>query len=180
MITKKFFPGLRESCGFTLVETVVVLVILAALSAITFGFAASSAELYRTVSDSESVNGELSVALERMTRELKSAPVITQASGARLAFIDPKKGVCANCVDKSTNIAYRWDEGPANGRLYRLYREGDLSGSRLIADNITGFNVSMAPGGGLITITITKTVGINAVTLTTSVHPDPNIEEVFQ
>ena len=155
----------------------VVLVILAALSAITFGFAASGAGLYRAVSDGENVNGELSAALERMTRELKSAPVVTQASGARLAFIDPKKGVCANCVDKSTNIAYRWDGAEENGRLYR---EGNLSGSRLIADNITGFNVSMAPGSELITITITKTVGINAMTLTTSVHPDPNIEEVFQ
>lgn len=176
-IIKKFSPGLRESSGFTLVETVAVMVILAALSAITFGFAASSADLYRTVSDSESVNSELSVALERMTRELKSAPTITQASGARLAFIDPKKAVCANCVDKSTAIAYRWAEGSENGLLYR---EGNLSGVRLIADNITGFNVSMAPDSGLITITITKTVGTNSMTLTTSVHPDPNIEGVFQ
>lgn len=175
MITKTVFPVSRENSGFTLVETVVVLVILAALSAITFGFAASGADMYRTVSEYESVNGELAVALERMTRELKSAPIVTQASGARLAFIDPKKGVCANCMDKSTAIAYRWAE--ENGRLYR---EGDLSGAWLIADNITGFNVSMAPGSELITITITKTVGTNSMTLTTSVHPDPNIEEVFQ
>lgn len=175
MITKTVFPVLRENSGFTLVEIIVVLVILAALSAITFGFAASGAVMYRTVADGENVNGELAVALERITRELKSAPIITQASGARLAFIDPKKGVCANCMDKSTTIAYRWAE--ENGRLYR---EGNLSGSRVIADNITVFNVSMAPGSELITITITKTVGTNAMTLTTSVHPDPNVEEVFQ
>jgi prepilin-type N-terminal cleavage/methylation domain-containing protein len=174
------FFRLKEVSGFTLLETLLVVAIVGLLSVITFGFAASGAEIYRIVSDGQRVNSDLMVAVERITRELQHAAVITEAGGARLSFADPKKASCNNCVDKSTFITYRWVEGtPASPQL-KLYREGNLSGERLIADNITAFEVSQLPVNELVTIRITKTVGDSSVTLTTSVHPDPNVEEVIQ
>ena len=89
-------PRLNSATGFTLLETVIVIVILGILSVVTFGFAAKAGELYRLASDGEKAGGELWVTLEKITRELQHATIVNEASGARLAFTDPAKSSCGN------------------------------------------------------------------------------------
>ncbi len=168
---------LKCGAGFTLIETVIVIAILGILSVVTFGFAAKAGEMYRLASDGDKVGGELWVTLERITRELQHAAVVNEASGARLAFTDPSKSVCDNCVDRSTSIAYRWERGTSPNPLLTLYREGNLSGAHIVADNITDFDVSLIPVSGLITIRITKRVGEHSITHTTTIHPDFRVTE---
>jgi len=168
---------LRCCGGFTLLETVIVVVILGILSVVTFGFAANAGGLYRIVADGEKAGGELWVTLERITRELQHAAIIHEASGARLVFTDPAKSLCGNCVDKSTTITYRWERGTTGNQLFTLYREGNLSGAHIVADNITDFNVSIIPISDLITIRIAETVGEQSITHTTTIHPDFRVTE---
>ena len=168
---------LRCGAGFTLMETVIVIAILGILSVVTFGFAAKAGEMYRMTYDGEKVGGELWVTLERITRELQHAAIINEASGTRLAFIDPTKSLCGNCVDRSTSITYWWENGTSPNRRLTLYREGNLSGEHIVADNITDFDVSLFPVSGLITIRITKTVGEQSITHTTTIHPDFRVTE---
>jgi len=158
-------------------ETVIVVVILGILSVVTFGFAANAGGLYRIVADGEKAGGELWVTLERITRELQHAAIIHEASGARLVFTDPAKSLCGNCVDKSTTITYRWERGTTGNQLFTLYREGNLSGAHIVADNITDFNVSIIPISDLITIRIAETVGEQSITHTTTIHPDFRVTE---
>jgi len=168
---------LRRCSGFTLVETVIVLVILGILSVITFGFAAKAGGLYRIVADGEKAGSELWVTVERITRELQHAAIVHEASGARLVFTDPAKSLCGNCVDKSTTITYRWERGTTGSPLFTLYREGNISGAHVVADNITDFDVSLIPVSGLVTIRITETVGEQSITHTTTIHPDFRVTE---
>lgn len=169
--------SLQTQSGFTLLETVTVIAILGILSVVTFGFAAKSGEMYRLASDGEKVGSELWVTLEKITRELQHAAIVSEASGARLSFTDLSKSLCGNCVDRSTSILYRWENGTSPNRQLTLYREGNLSGAHIVADNITDFNVSIIPVSGLITIRITKTVGEQSVTHTTTIHPDFRVTE---
>ena len=168
---------LRTQSGFTLLETVIVIAILGILSVVTFGFAAKAGEMYRLSSDGEKVGSELWVTLERITRELQHAVIVNEASGARLAFIDPSKSSCGNCVDRSTSITYRWENGTPQNPQLTLYRDGNLSGTHIVADNITDFDVSAIPASGLITIRITKTVSEQSITHTTTIHPDFRVTE---
>lgn len=163
--------------GFTLLETVVVIVILGILSVVTFGFAAKAGEMYRLTSDGDEVASELWVSLERITRELQQAAIVQEASGARLTFTDLSKSSCGNCVDKSTLITYRWEIGTQGNRQFALYREGNLSGAHIVADNITDFDVSSNQVSGLITIRITKTAGGQSITHSTTIHPDSRVTE---
>lgn len=168
---------LNRSAGFTLLETVLVIVILGILSVVTFGFAAKASGLYRLASDGDKAGGELWVTLEKITRELQHAAAVNEASGARLAFTDSAKSLCGNCVDRSTFITYRWERGTSANPRLTLYREGNLSGAHVVADNITDFNVSLNQASGLVTIRIARTVGEQSVTHTTAIHPDSRVAE---
>ena len=172
---------LRNGGGFTLVETVIVIAILGILSVVTFGFAAKAGGLYRLASDGDKVGSELWVTMERITRELQHIAIIqiSEASGAKLVFTDQKKSLCANCVDKSTTITYRWEGAESGSQQFKLYREGNLSGSHIVADNITDFDVSLIPVSNPMTvrIRITKTVGEHSITYTTTIFPDYRVTE---
>lgn len=167
----------KGGAGFTLVEIVMVLAILGILSVVTFGFAAKAGELYRLASDGEKAGSELWVTLEKISRELQHAAIVNEASGTRLVFTAPGKSSCGNCVDRSTSITYRWERGTTANPQLTLYREGNLSGAHIVADNITDFNISLNPATGLVTIRITKTVGEQSITHTTIIHPDFRVSE---
>lgn len=168
---------LKGGAGFTLLETVLVIAILGILSVVTFGFAAKAGELYRLASDGEKAGSELWATLEKITRELQHAAIVNEAGGARLAFTDPAKSSCGNCVDRSTFITYRWERGTPGNPQFKLYREGNISGAHVVADNITDFNVSLIQASGLITIRIAKTAGEQSITHTTTIHPDFRVAE---
>lgn len=170
------FNAFRDESAFTLLEAALVIAIIGVLSVVTFGLSAYSAEIYRIASAEEKLYGELLPGLERMVREFQNQSNLNTANGETLDFVNDGKASCEKCEDKSTSIIYSWEDG--TGGAGKLYRTGDLSGKRLIADNITYFNVSWDTAEKKLTIDITGTLDDSSISLTTSVHPYTNLQEV--
>jgi len=159
--------------GFTLIEAIITIVIISALSAIGFSFIADSADIFTIASDDAAVYGELWVAMEKIARDMETADPaqITVGSPTSITIVNPKKATCAACVDKATTITYA-----LTGTV--LSRTGTATVA--LADGISipaGKTALFVKTGNLITIQMTKTKGDISTTLATKVYPNMDLEE---
>lgn len=124
--------------GFTLIEMVMVIIIMAVLSGLGANLLASGFRAYFMGQDLSEGNWHGRIALERITRELREARApadLTIAPATEIAFV------------RSDNVAVRYcragvgtcPAGPAN----TLMRNTDP-----LADNISGLNFTYLQGDG--------------------------------
>ncbi|MBI5814520.1 MAG: prepilin-type N-terminal cleavage/methylation domain-containing protein [Nitrospinae bacterium] len=144
--------------GYTLIELVAVLVVLAALGAFSVNGVANSVDVYNAAIAENSLAQETWIAMERIRRELAEADVVsTPASGAsssNLVFTRPSAATCGQCVDRSTSVTFTFDQ--ASGTLDRATQQ---SGAAILADSVTAFTASVSADTAALrvfTITLTR------------------------
>jgi prepilin-type N-terminal cleavage/methylation domain-containing protein len=154
-----------SSKGFTLIEIIVVIVVLAIVSGITIKFLTDSLRIYTMTVNQKTLFDEGKLALERMCRDIRDARSITGTTATSIAFTrtHPTTG------------------GDGAGENIRF----DLSGSTLrkvknaggapenpiaMADNVTAFTVTNATNEIQLQLTLSLASGEN-VTIQTKVYP---------
>jgi prepilin-type N-terminal cleavage/methylation domain-containing protein len=150
---------MRSQRGFSLIELIVVIVIMGIMGFMVSSFLGNSMAAYMIIKDKNRIYDEGLLGLERMTREIHDArydPVsypITVVANTSISFTRKH----ATPQDASTVITFQ-----RNGN--QLERVGNVSGTHLLAGNVSAFNPTVAgknvslqlglsiSGGGAITL----------------------------
>jgi prepilin-type N-terminal cleavage/methylation domain-containing protein len=147
--------------GFTLIEVIVVIVILAIVSAISIKFLVDSLRIYTMTVNQKTLFDEGKLALERMCRDIRNARSISGVTATSVTFV--RDDATAQDVAGET-ITFRW-----NGGANPLEKVKAATGYAM-ASNVTAFAVTNATNEILLTLTLQLTTGEN-VTLQTKVYP---------
>jgi len=154
--------------GFTLIEIVVVIVILAMASAIMIYFLINSLKVYTMTVNQKTLFDEGKLALERMVRDIQDARSITTpaAGGSGNAIVFQRHNATAqDGLDE--NLTFQ-----LTGTTLEKVKTSPAATSPL-ASNVSSFTVSRGAGGNdEITLLITLSLGSGEnVTLQTKVYP---------
>ena len=108
----------RQQHGWTLIEVLTVLIILAVVAAVGARLMSSMFQSYLAARDITNSDAQARVAFERMTRELRqirsaTATDLDVASAAQVRFIDMDGNVVCFYRDAATNRLMRSADGPA-------------------------------------------------------------------
>ena len=147
--------------GFTLIEIIVVIVILAIVSAITIKFLVDSLRIYTMTVNQKTLFDEGKLALEKMCRGIRDARSITGVTASSITFV----------IDDATayDIAGETIIFQLNAGILQKVKASPASTSTM-ASNVTAFAVTNATNEILLTLTLQLTSGEN-VTLQTKVYP---------
>jgi len=145
--------------GFTLIEIIIVIVILAVVSAITIKFLTDSLRIYTMTVNQKTLFDEGKLALERMCRDIRDARSITGTTASSVTFVRDD----ATAQDSAgETITFR-----LNGGSLEKVKAGT---GYAMASNVTAFAVANATNEIQLTSTLSLTSGEN-VTLQTRVYP---------
>jgi len=150
---------LIRSKGFTLIEIIVVIVILAIVSAISIKFLVDSLRVYTMTVNQKTLFDEGKLALERMCRDIRDASSISGTTATSITFVRTN----ATAQDSAgESITFQ-----LNGSSLQKVKAGT---GYTMANNVTAFAVANATNEILLTLTLSRTSGEN-VTLQTKVYP---------
>jgi len=169
----------RQQDGFTLIEVLTVLIILAVVAAVGARLMSSMFQSYFAARDITNSDAQARVAFERMTRELRqirsaTATDLDVASAAQVRFIDTDgNGVCFY-RDAATNRLMRSADGPATAC--------GATSAQPLADFVAGLNffyyandgsTAAAAPAAVYYVTVRVNVQDNNVTdtLRATIHP---------
>ncbi len=159
---------LVRSKGFTLIEMIVVIVVLAIVSGITIKFLVDGMQIYTMTINQKTLYDEGKLALERMCRDIRDARTITSpagppfpSSGSLIAFTRTN-ATSGDVIDE--NITFT-----LTGTTLEKVKGGVNYG---IASNVTAFTITRtAPDDEIqIDLTLSLTSG-EGVKLRTKVYP---------
>ncbi|MGK7346522.1 MAG: PulJ/GspJ family protein [Candidatus Nitrospinota bacterium M3_3B_026] len=161
----------RKLLGFTLVELVVVISIMAIIGAGAAVSLSDAAGMYRTAALETELSLEGFMALERIASELRASAGTPKITGGRISFNRPSAapGACEACVDNSTFVTFV--HTPEDNTLWR---ETAPAGRRALAGNVAAFAVTAeenGPGITVYTISLTMRAEGRGVTLEMGVFP---------
>jgi prepilin-type N-terminal cleavage/methylation domain-containing protein len=174
----------KTAKGFTLIEIIVVIVILAIVSAITIKFLVDSLRIYTMTVNQKTLFDEGKLALERMCRDIRDARIIstpTPGNSGNLITFTRTNGTGSTATDPVLDhageiITFQWD-GIARDPLVKVKQNPVNPTTVLLAENVTGFTVTCgvvgtADANQMITLalTLSLTSGEN-VSLQTIVYP---------
>ena len=148
--------------GFTLIEVIIVIVILAIVSAISIHFLISSLKVYTMTVNQKTLFDEGKLALERMCRDIRDANSITGSTATSITFIRTHAtGTGQDTADET--ITYRW----IGSNLEKV----KASTPYVIAANVFAFTVTRGADDEIkMVLTLSLGTGEN-VTLQTKVYP---------
>jgi prepilin-type N-terminal cleavage/methylation domain-containing protein len=147
--------------GFTLIEMIVVIVILAIVSAISIKFLVDSLRVYTMTVNQKSLFDEGKLALEQMCRGIRDANSITGVTASSITFVRDN----ATAYDTvGETIIYQLNAG-----VLQKVKASPVATSTM-ARNVTTFAVTNATNEIQLQLTLQLTTGEN-VTLQTKVYP---------
>ena len=162
-----------NSKGMTLIELIVVIVLLGIIGLFTFQFIGSSVKTYIMVSNQAGLLAEAKMAMERMSREIRDANIITApasgSSGDSINFIKSHP----TDLDSAIDITFQ-----KSGST--LERKRGANTPEPLAENVSSFNVTNDSNEIKLELTLSLAGGEN-VTLHTNVYPrnlafDPSLD----
>ncbi len=158
----------KSSRGFTLIEIIIVIVILAIVSAITIKFVVDSMRIYTMTVNQKILFDEGKLALERMCRDIRDGRGITSpasgASGSLITFTRTNP-TAQDIVDETITFQL-------NGTTLEKVKTSPAD-TRSLAANVSTFTVTRgAAGNDEITLLLALSLGTGEnVTLQTKVYP---------
>jgi prepilin-type N-terminal cleavage/methylation domain-containing protein len=168
-------PRILQPCskGFTLIEIIIVIVILSAVSVISVKFLVDSMRIYTMTVNQKTLFDEGKLALERMCRDIRDAKSITTFTA----------GPPGSITFVRTNATY-FDQGlPGNATGETIiFQQNAVAGTlekvkslpsastTTMAEHVTSFTVANATNEIQLQLTLSLTSGEN-VTLQTKVYP---------
>ncbi len=159
-------PRILEPCskGFTLIEIIIVIVILAVVSTITIKFLTDSLRVYTMTVNQKILFDEGKLALERMCRDIRDARSITSVTASSVTFVRNNATVLDGA---SESIRFE-----LNGSTLRKVKNagGAPENPIAMADNVSTFGVTNATNEIQLQLTLFLGTGEN-VTLQTKVYP---------
>ena len=147
--------------GFTLIEIIIVIVILAIVSGITIKLLTDSLRVYTMTVNQKNLFDEGKLALERMCRDIRDARSITGTTPTSVTFV--RNNATVQDIAGET-IIFQWNGG--TNPLEKVKAGIGYS----MASNVTGFVVTNATNEIQLQLTLQLTTGEN-VTLQTKVYP---------
>jgi prepilin-type N-terminal cleavage/methylation domain-containing protein len=163
----------KPSKGFTLIEIVIVIVILAIVSAITIKFLTDGLRIYTMTVNQKTLFDEGKLALERMCRDIRDAQSISvPAAGASNTLITFIRNNATAQDGASESITFQRNAG--NSTLEKV-KTSPAATSRM-ADNVNTFTVTRGAAAtnnlNEITLALNLLLGTGEnVTLQTKVYP---------
>jgi prepilin-type N-terminal cleavage/methylation domain-containing protein len=164
----------RKIQGFTLIEVVTVVVVLAILGVFTFSFIDNAVKVYITGSRQRVIYQEGSYVMERVTRELRDMSNLASCtySSFNNSFTFNKVHRTLEGVD-NLSVTFRRDTATNT-----MYRDGSASPSPAIGRNVTSFRIDRGESGSSFpvcncpfSITLTLQDGDQSITLLSRVTP---------
>jgi len=158
---------IKSGRGFTLIEMIMVIVILATIAGLSIYFLVDSVRLYSLTVNQKALSEEARIALERICRDLRDAQIISSpaagSSGQTLSFTR----TYATAGDGANeHITYR-----QNGSILEKVKTSPVIVSPL-AENVATFSVSREAASEEIKIVLTLARSNGGrVTLQTKVYP---------
>ena len=147
--------------GFTLIEIITVIVILAIVSAITVKFLVDSLRVYTMTVNQKTLFDEGKLALERMCRDIRDAQSITGTTASSVTFVRDD----ATAYDAAgETIIFQLNAG-----ALQKVKASPVS-TDTMASNVTAFTVANATNEIQLQLTLSLASGEN-VTLQTKVYP---------
>jgi prepilin-type N-terminal cleavage/methylation domain-containing protein len=149
--------------GFTLIEIIIVIVILAIVSGITIKFLVDSPKIYTMTVNQKTLYDEGKLALEKMCRDIRDANSITPFAGTASSITFVRNNATAQ-DGASETITFRW-----NGGTNPLEKVKAGTGYPM-ASNVSAFNVTNTTNEIQLQLILNLATGEN-VTLQTKVYP---------
>jgi prepilin-type N-terminal cleavage/methylation domain-containing protein len=147
--------------GFTIIELVTVILVLSILGLFTFSFIDNAIKIYGLVKEQSPLYADGTYILERITRELSDATIVTTAQPGTLEFSTAAHLAPLTPVRQAMIVTFKL--GGKNGTdLLRSTSDGD----NIIGRNVTGFNVTRSG---------TQCDATTAIELTLNSSGDPSI-----
>jgi prepilin-type N-terminal cleavage/methylation domain-containing protein len=158
----------KSSKGFTLIEVIVVIVILAIVSGITIKFLVDSMRVYTMTVDQKTLLDEAKLALERMCRDIRDGQSITSVTPGPPGSITFTR-THSTATDNATNSITFWQNTTPNpDTLEKINNSTGTNG--ILASNINSFTVANATNEIQLQLTFNiPATGAN-VTLQTKVY----------
>jgi prepilin-type N-terminal cleavage/methylation domain-containing protein len=147
---------LESNMGFTLIEIITVIVVLGILSGFTFSFIDNAVKTYSIGSKQRMLYQEAAVAMEKITRELRSAQWFTMNWNYLNRSVYFSKSIpSTSVIDQNRYILYL--KPPGENKLYRFSRTTSsgfsdwtwnptLSPGNIVANNVNTFTIEANSG----------------------------------
>jgi prepilin-type N-terminal cleavage/methylation domain-containing protein len=153
--------------GFTLIEIIGVIVILAIVSAISIKFLVDSLKIYSMTVNQKTLYDEGKLALERMCRDIRDASGIITTTASSIAFTRTN----ATTGGDSAGERIRFDlNGTTSRKVKGVNPVGTGGTAYTMATDVTAFTVTNDTNEIQLTLTLSLASGEN-VTLQTKVYP---------
>jgi prepilin-type N-terminal cleavage/methylation domain-containing protein len=161
------------SKGFTLIEIIIVIVILAIVAGISIKFLIDSMQIYTMTVNQKTLFDEGKLALERMCRDIRDAKSITTfAAGppGSITFVRTNATLYdAGLPGYSTGETITFQQNAVAGTLEKV-KSLPVASTTTMAEHVTSFTVANAASEIQLQLTVSLTSGEN-MTLQTRVYP---------